>query len=92
MEGWLRERTPPVPDAFGPWMRPVRPAAPASVEALAEEALEALAAALDPGDLPRRGAFRLLAADAFVTYACEAALEEEDPVKVLDTLVRRLTE
>jgi hypothetical protein len=31
----------------------------------------------------RAGAFRLLAADAWVTYACERALEEADPATAL---------
>lgn len=92
LEAWLRGRTPPVPETFRAWMRPAHPDAPASVDTLAAEAMGALAAALSPGDLPRRGAFHLLAADGFLTYACEAALEEEDPVAALDGLVRRLTE
>lgn len=90
LEAWLATRTPPVPVPFQGWMRPAYPDAPASTESLAREAEGALGRALAPGGRPRRGAFDLLAADGFLTYACEAALEEDDPVSVLDGLVRRL--
>ena len=35
----------------------------------------------------RESAFRLLEADALLTYACEAALEHEDPVAALRGIV-----
>lgn len=35
----------------------------------------------------RESAFELLVADALVTYACEAALESEDPVTALEAVV-----
>jgi len=60
---------------------------PASPEALAESARRALrAAAARPGRV-RESAFDLLAADALLTYACEAALESEDPEGALDALL-----
>lgn len=90
LQAWLATRTPSVPGAFRVWMRPGHPDDPASVEALAREAEEALDRALAPAGRPRRGAFDLLAADGFLTYACEAALEEEDPADALDGLLRRL--
>lgn len=37
----------------------------------------------------RESALRLLAADALLTYACEAALEEADPATSLEALVRK---
>lgn len=88
---WLEARTPPVPRAFGEWVLPEEPEAEAGVEPLVREAEAALARALSPEGRPRDGAFDLLAADAFVTYACEAALQEDDPLEVLHGMVRRLT-
>lgn len=89
LEEWLESRTPPVPEPFRRWMTPEAPEAEASAGALAEEALAALSRALDGTDRPRRGAFDLLAADGFLTYACEAALETDDPAGVLDGLIER---
>jgi len=44
--------------------------------------------ALAPGD--REGAYRLLVADAYLTWACEAAAEAPDPGDVLEELLDRL--
>lgn len=54
-------------------------------------AREALARALAPGDRERDGAFDLLAADAFVTWASQAALDEEDADARLRALVGRFS-
>ena len=91
---WLRSRVPPVPGPFRQWMEPGDPDARATVDALAEEARRSLAAVADPVGRPRAGAFDLLAADAFLTYACEAALEADEPEAVdaaLRGLVRRFS-
>jgi hypothetical protein len=40
----------------------------------------------------RESAFDLLTADALLTYACEAALEAEDPESTLQVLVSGLLE
>jgi hypothetical protein len=40
----------------------------------------------NPGRV-RQSAFHLLAADALVTYACEAALDEADPSAALRTIL-----
>ncbi len=53
---------------------------------LARTALDAARA--QPGRV-RESAFHLLAADALVTYACEAALEEGDPPAALRTILLR---
>ena len=90
LEEWLAGRTPPVPEAFRSWMQPAHPDAPAGLDSLTREAHEALARALSPEGRPRRGAFDLLAADGFLTYACEAALETDDPRAALDGVVRSL--
>ena len=89
LRAWLAGRIPPVPRGFGPWMAPSRADESATVEALASEAEEALARAADPQGRPRRGAFDLLRADGYLTYACERALEGDDPAARLSELVRR---
>lgn len=89
LAAWLQSRRPPVPAAFQPFVRPHRPEAPASVAALVEEARHRLASM--EGVALREGAFQLLAADGFATWACERALAEDDPSEalrgVLDTLI-----
>ncbi|UCC24820.1 MAG: hypothetical protein JSU98_13965 [Gemmatimonadales bacterium] len=89
LEEWLELRTPPVPEPFREWMIPEVPDVDASAGALAGEAFSALSRALEGAGRPRRGAFDLLAADGFLTYACEAALETDDPAGVLDELIER---
>lgn len=100
---WLDRVEPPVPASFRPWLELPVPAR-SDVRArrdgsegvlpdsdrLERAALEALKRALTPGGRERRGAFDLLAADAFVTWAAEAALDEEDPEARLRSLVRRM--
>jgi hypothetical protein len=53
------------------------------VEALAEAGLDRLRSARDATGRVRESAFRLLEADALLTYACEAALESEAPPEEL---------
>jgi hypothetical protein len=91
LDEWIRRRTPGVPEAFASHMRPREPGAAAGAQTLAAEALIRLrqALALDSGD--RDAAFHLLAADGFATWACEAALEEDDPelalIGIMDILL-----
>jgi hypothetical protein len=54
-----------------------------SVDALSAEAQSRLAAARARTGRVRESAFRLLEADALLTYACEAALERADPEDAL---------
>lgn len=89
LAAWIADRQPPAPGHFGDHVRPEEPGAPAGVEALVRETEAALARALEPGDRPRQGAFDLLAADGFATWACEAALEDDDPETILLGLARR---
>ena len=57
--------------------------------ALARRGLEALRrAAARPGS-ERESAFLLLAADAYLTWACEALLSEDDPTAGFEELIRR---
>jgi len=52
-------------------------------DVLAAEARTRLAEARASTGRVRESAFRLLEADALLTYACEAALESEDPEAAL---------
>ena len=85
------------------WIEARRPAAPMDLErwlhaegesgSMTERITLLARAALDqararPGRI-RESAFQLLAADALVTYACEAALEEGDPRAALRTILLR---
>ena len=90
VQDWIGARKPPVPGDFAEWMLPGDPSAPAGPESLFQEAQVALSRSLEPEGRPRAGAFDLLAADGFLTWACEAALETGDPSSVLKDFVRRL--
>jgi len=59
---------------------------------LEERALGALAEAMARPGRDREGAFRLLAADALVTWAAEAAVEEGNPEAALAALVQAVAE
>ncbi len=85
---WLETREPPSPEALRSRLLPPPPVAsqPPSPEGLLSLALEALDSALR-GEGERRGAFRLLAADALLTYACEVTLEGDDPARTLGALL-----
>jgi len=88
LQDWLQRRLPPIPEAFRshltlPREVSVEEEGPRSL-ALAVTASAELqrALSLPPGE--RTAAFHLLAADALLTYACEAAVEEggtEDAVE-----------
>lgn len=83
---WLAERTPAPPDA----LRLPRVEAEGDLRgALTEEGVRLLARALE-GTGERRGAFDLLAADALITYACEAAAAEADPEAALRAILERI--
>lgn len=90
LEAWIARRRPPTPQAFAPWMRPADGAVEATSAALAGEAHAALTRALDSAVRPRRGAFDLLAADGFATWACEAALESTDADGELRAILQTL--
>ncbi|MDT8369437.1 MAG: hypothetical protein RQ745_09545 [Longimicrobiales bacterium] len=94
---WVARRTPPVPAGFRACVKlddPQRDAATpeARVEGLLGEARAALARARAHHASDRDGAFDLLAADAFATWAAEAALEADDPIGALAALASRLSD
>ena len=92
LRSWVSSREPPVPEAF---LRLVHPGssseAEPSAEALLAEAGSALRDALS-GTGERRGAFRLLAADAYLTYACELVVASEDPARALERVALGVVE
>lgn len=59
-------------------------------ESLLDEGVEALGKARAATGRVRESAFHLLLADALLTYACEAALESQDPAGGLDRVLDAL--
>ena len=86
---WIDERQPPVPPAFRLYLEAPGPASPDGFAAAAAAAMEACARR-DPKD--RAAAFSLLAADAFITYACQLVLLNRDGGPELRRLARRVAE
>jgi hypothetical protein len=81
------------------WLRSPDPAHDAGgsveggpVEALTALGARALGSALSRPGRDRAAAFDLLAADALVTYACEAALETPDAEASLERILRRVSQ
>lgn len=88
-QGWMAERSPAPAFALEGAPRGVDGMeAEARVGALWEVASEGLGAARSEPGRVRASAFHLLAADAWLTYACEAALECPDADAVLKDMVR----
>ncbi len=100
LDAWLEARAARVPEAFRSWVERSESSPDASASLTAPERVASLTAEAraalgrsrdrDPGD--RAGAFDLLAADAWATWASEAALETDDPVAALTELARRLSD
>jgi hypothetical protein len=89
MESWLRRRRPEVPPALLHQLLAGDDGL-ASPEALALRGSAALKKALDTPGGHRDRAFHLLAADAFLTYACEALAGTENVESGLEDLLTRL--
>ena len=89
---WIRGRTPPAPEAFLPWLDASSRDPDDIPSALLEHALRSLDEALARPGRNREGALHLLAADGFLTYACEAATETDDVDAVLRSLLERVAE
>jgi hypothetical protein len=92
---WLEHRSPPAPDGLRKRMvrelggaggrEAVGVEGPAT--ALGAAAMAALTRAMSVGGADRDVAMDLLAADGLLTYACEAAAEEEDPGLAIDAIL-----
>ena len=89
VRAWLSCRSPRSVFDLGPWLEvePGSEVTPASLTHLGRQALERALSA--PGRV-RASALHLLAADALVTYACEAALEAEEPAQELERILREV--
>lgn len=93
LRDWLAEREPPVPGALLSHLSGERSVALTEplLETLGAEARVALGdARRESGE--RRGAYRLLVADAYLTYACEVALQSDDPAAALLHIVHQVVE
>lgn len=90
LHGWLMRKRPEVPELFLPFLLTGEARAFAGAGGLEEAGAEAMAEALAAPGRNRIAAFRLLAADALLTYACEAAAGEERPGETLRILLKRL--
>lgn len=86
---FLSARTPPPPAPLAAWLEGVPVGEGTTAEALLQAGLGELdAARAEPGRV-RRSAFHLLSADALLTYACEAALEADDPRAALVRILQQ---
>lgn len=88
--GWLEARRPRPPEDLLARLHDVAGSVPErslSSDAFVSSVRGALARALSQPGRVRDAAFDLLVVDAWVTYACEAALEGDDPDAVLDGLI-----
>lgn len=81
---------PPPPAPWGFDEPPATPAGVPSELGRLGASLLSDALAADPSERPT--AFRLLAADAFLTWACEAASGSADPQREIEELVRRISD
>ena len=86
---FLATRTPPAPAPLATWLEGVPLGPGTTTEALLHAGLSELDAARSAPGRVRTSAFHLLAADALLTYACEAALEADDPRAALVEILRR---
>ena len=77
LEVWLRDRKPRIPDQFLPHLLGSGDESNAAA-GLVELGTEALGRALERPAGNHEAAFQLLAADAFLTYACEAVVQTGD--------------
>lgn len=90
VSAWLSDRRPPAPQGLRRAVEGALAGADddrallATLDVAARDRLDE--ARRRPGRV-RESAFALLAADALVTYACEAALELEDPEAALEMLL-----
>jgi len=85
---WIASRNAGAPPPLAAWMLREVGGRQISAASLMEAGLVALDRARARPGRRRASAFELLGADALITDACQAALDEEDPVGVLTELIR----
>ncbi|MDE0475034.1 MAG: hypothetical protein OXI50_10770 [Gammaproteobacteria bacterium] len=88
LRDWLDARRPVPPDGLKEWLA-VEGEVPVSVAGLADLGIAALDRAEVARQLDRHAAFQLLAADALLTYACEAAVDEPEVTSGLHLILDR---
>lgn len=88
--GWLADREPPAPEELLRRLELGLSQGSSVSEALGDAAAHHVNEALKRLGRNREGAFHLLAADALLTYACEAAADEEDTEAQLAHLIDRV--
>lgn len=86
---FLATRTPPAPAPLGAWLHDVVLDGDGTGAALLDAGLMELDASRSAPGRVRDSAFHLLAADALLTYACEAALGADDPRAALVEIMRQ---
>ena len=84
---WIDRQGRQVPPEFRPRLLATGPVSPGALLAAAEREASSCAAG-DPGD--RESAFSLLAADAYVTYACQLALVDGADASTLVDMAKRV--
>lgn len=90
VQAWLERRTPAPPAPLSRWLDGVVCTGDTLPDALLHGGLGELGRARAAPGRVRRSAFHLLAADALVTYACEAALEGPDPAGAFENILTRV--
>ena len=86
---WLDSRAPPAPDRLRSRFEPLHGRGTSLSEVLGSLSARHLGEALKRPGRNREAAFYLLAADALLTYACEASVEHDDPEAALSLLLER---
>ncbi|HKJ02363.1 MAG TPA: hypothetical protein VJ997_07910 [Longimicrobiales bacterium] len=86
---FLAARTPSPPPPLAAWLEAVPLGSGPVVDELLQAGLSELDRARSTSGRVRTSAFHLLAADALLTYACEAALEAHDPGGALSEILRQ---
>lgn len=87
-KAFLALRTPRPPEALEAWLAAGTRGGDAT-QALVDQALDELSRSRAVPGRVRDGAWHLLAADALLTYACEAALDGSDPPGMLEDVLRK---
>ena len=83
LDSWFAGRNPPPPSDLAGALDPTHLGASSLVASLTDAGVSRLDDARARPGRVRESAFRLLEADALLTYACEAALEADDPEAAL---------
>ncbi len=88
---WIEARNPPVPEAFRPYLQ-VQAGSPVSLRGFLAAADAGIRACLEGDPKDQAAAFSLLAADAYITYACLWTLSEGGTAEELRKIARRTAE